>query len=114
MLKILDREGHLPSTYPYPLQVWRFGEGLTLIAMAGEVVVDYALRLKKELEPGPLWVAGYCNDVFAYIPSRRVLEEGGYEGGGAMIYYLQPGPFAPSIEETIVRKTHELVDRTRP
>ena len=43
------------------------------------------------------------NDVFAYIPSRRVLEEGGYEGGGAMVHYLQPGPSAPSIEETIIR-----------
>jgi len=113
MLKIFDRDGRLPSAYPYPLQVWQFGQDLTLIAMAGEVVVDYALRLKKELGSEKLWVAGYSNDVFAYIPSRRVLEEGGYEGGGAMIYYVQPGPFAPTVEETIVRKAHELVERVR-
>jgi len=113
MLKILDRDGRLPTEYPYPLQVWQFGRDLTLIAMAGEVVVDYALRLKKELGEDKVWVAGYSNDVFAYIPSRRVLEEGGYEGGGAMIYYVQPGPFAPSVEETIVKKAHELVKRVR-
>jgi neutral ceramidase len=113
MLRILDRDGHLPTTYPYPLEVWQFGRDLTLIALAGEVVVDYDLRLKKELGAGKLWVAGYCNDVFAYIPSLRVLQEGGYEGGGAMIYYGQPGPFAPSIEETIISKVHGLLQRVR-
>jgi hypothetical protein len=58
-------------------------------------------------------VAAYCNDVFAYIPSLRVLEEGGYEGGGAMVYYGQPGPFAPTIEETIIGKVHDLIRRVR-
>jgi hypothetical protein len=109
MLQILDRDGHLPTEHPYPLQVWQFGSDLTLIALAGEVVVDYDLRLKKELGADRLWVAGYCNDVFAYIPSLRILQEGGYEGGGAMVYYGQPGPFAPTVEETIIGKVHELV-----
>jgi len=113
MLNILDRDGQLAATYPYPLQVWQFGRDLTLIAMAGEVVSDYALRLKRELGAEKLWVAGYCNDVFAYIPSLQVLQEGGYEASGAMIYYGQPGPFSPAIEETIIRKVHELVKRAR-
>ncbi len=81
--------------------------------MGGEVVVDYALRLKKEFGPEKLWVAGYCNDLFAYIPSLRVLQEGGYEGGDAMIVYVQPGPFAPSVEDTIIRKIHEVVGQVR-
>ena len=77
MLQILDRDGHLPGSYPFPLQVWQFGSDLTLVAMAGECVVDYTLRLKDELGGQGLWVAGYSNDVFAYIPSLRVLREGG-------------------------------------
>ena len=111
LLKQLQAEGRLPDEYPYPLQVWQFGQDLTLVAMAGEVVVDYALRLKKEFGADKLWVAGYCNDVFAYIPSLRVLQEGGYEGGDAMTYYGQPGPFAPKVEETIIGKVHDLVAR---
>jgi hypothetical protein len=113
MLKILDRDGHLPTEYPYPLEIWQFGQDLTLIALAGEVVVDYDLRLKKELGAEKLWVAAYCNDVFAYIPSLRVLREGGYEGGGAMVYYGQPGPFAPTIEETIIGKVRDMIGRVR-
>ena len=82
--------------------------------MAGEPVVDYVWRLKKELGREQLWAAGYCNEAnLAYIPSLRVLQEGGYEGGGAMVETRLPGPFAPSVEETIVRKVHELVARVR-
>ncbi len=113
MLEILDEKGAIPTNYPYFLQVWQFGPDFTLVALAGEVVVDYALRLKKELGPGTIWVAGYSNDVSAYIPSRRILEEGGYEGGGAMLYYVQPGPFTISVEATIINKVRQMVKRLR-
>ena len=113
MLKILDREGRLPVEYPYPLQVWQFGSDLTFIAMAGEVVVDYDLRLKRELGVENLWVAGYSNDVFAYIPSLRVLREGGYEAEGAMICYGKPSRFAPSVEAAIMQKIREMVRTVR-
>src|SRR5262249_14760763 len=76
-----ERDGRLPATYPYPVQSWRLG-GLTWVALGGEVVVDYSLRLKRELGAGT-WIAAYCNDVMNYIPSARVLAEGGYEGGDA-------------------------------
>jgi hypothetical protein len=112
MLALLDADGRIPAEYPYPVQVWRFGKNVTLIPMAGEVVVDYTLRFKRELGAEKTWVVGYSNDVFAYVPSTRVLKEGGYEGAGAMIYYGLPGPFAESVEETIVRKVHELVRKT--
>jgi hypothetical protein len=113
MLQILRRDGHLPATYPYPLAVWQFGPELTLIALGGEVVVDYDLRIKKELGADKSWVAAYCNDVFAYVPSVRVLHEGGYEAADSMVYYGQPGPFAPAVEETIIGETRELVQRVR-
>ena len=109
MLSILDREGKLPDRYPYPVQAWRFGKDLNLIALGGEVVVDYSLRLKAQYGWDNTWVAGYCNDVFAYIPSRRVLNEGGYEGGGAMIPYGQPGPFGSAVEELIVEQVNDLM-----
>jgi neutral ceramidase len=113
MLRTLDRDGRLPAHYPYPLQVWQFGKDLTLVSMAGEVVSQYALRLNKDLGGEKLWVAAYSNDVFAYIPSRQIIEEGGYEGATSMEFYLQPAPWQPSIEETVIGKVHELVGRVR-
>jgi hypothetical protein len=71
-------------------RVWRFGKDL---------------RLKKTFGPDRLWVSGYSNDVMGYIPSLRVLKEGGYEGGGAMIYYVMPGPWSDSVEDTILHAT---------
>jgi hypothetical protein len=113
MLNILGNKGRLPADYPYPIQVWRFGNDLTWIALGGEVVVDYDLRLKSLFGKDRLWVSGYSNDVFAYIPSLRVLKEGGYEGGGAMIYYVQPAPWAASVESTIISATERMVRSVR-
>jgi len=109
LLSQLDRDGKLPATYSYPVQSWRLGDGLQLVLLGGEAVVDYSLRLKRELGPST-WVAAYSNDVMAYIPSRRVLTEGGYEGGGAMVYYGLQAPWAPEVEESIVGTVHRLTD----
>ncbi len=92
----------LSPTYPYAVQAWRLGDDIQFITLGGEVVVDFALRLKKELRGPRTWVAGYSNDVMAYIASRRVLTEGGYEGGGAMVYYGLPAAWAPESEDLIV------------
>lgn len=108
LLAQLDRDGKLPKSYPYPVQVWRLGD-VTFVILGGEVVVDYALRLRDEIE-GPVWVAGYSNDVMAYIPSKRVLKEGGYEGGGAMVYYGLPTVWSERVEEQVVEEVKKLVD----
>ena len=113
LLPEVEKLGQLKSTYAYPVQVVQLGKDLTLVTLAGEVVVDYSLRLKKEIDGNPVWVAGYSNDVFGYVPSVRVLKEGGYEGGGAMRYSSLPGPFAPSVEDRIIMKVVELVGRAR-
>jgi hypothetical protein len=113
LLRTLGRNGHLDAFYPDPIQIWSFGSDLTLIAMGGEVVVDYALELKRKYGAEKLWVAGYSNDVFGYVPSLRVLHEGGYEGGGAMMYYGRTGPFHDSVEATIYSKIEELMKQVR-
>lgn len=104
----------LRTHYPYPVAVWKLGTDISWVILGGEVVVDYALRLKSDLAYRPrdckeIWVAGYANDVMAYIPSRRVLIEGGYEGGGSMVYYGLPAIWTPEIEETIVAEVYRQV-----
>ena len=113
LLNELEQTGRIRKTYPYLLQVIQFSNDLTMIALSGEVVVDYSLRLKKELAGPKVWVAGYSNDVFGYLPTLRVLKEGGYEGGGAMLYTPFPGPFAPSVEKRVIKKVHSMVKKVR-
>jgi hypothetical protein len=109
LLGRLDEGEELPRTYPYPVQVWRIGD-LTWIFLGGEVVVDYALRIKRNLGPDT-FVSAYCNDVMAYIPSLRVLKEGGYEGATAMVYYGQPAPWAENVEEKVIAEVNRLVEQ---
>ncbi|MFM7151138.1 MAG: neutral/alkaline non-lysosomal ceramidase N-terminal domain-containing protein [Gemmataceae bacterium] len=110
----LDKKGKIASSYTrYPVQVWRLGDQVLWVALGGEVVVDYALALKKMLarDKQTVWVAGYANDVMAYIASARVLKEGGYEGESAMIYYGLPTKWSSVVESLILTKADELARR---
>lgn len=102
MLATLARDGSIRDTVLYPVQAWNFGGGMMLLALAGELVADYSLRFKASYGHDKLWVAGYSNDVFGYIPSLRVLREGGYEGGGAFQFSAFPGPLKEDVEDRIV------------
>jgi hypothetical protein len=113
LLAIIASRGQLEAEYPYPVEVWRMDD-LTWIFLGGEVVVDYALRIKRNLGSSQTWVSAYCNDVMAYIPSKRVLKEGGYEGATAMIYYGQPTVWSDRVEETIIEIVGKLADATTP
>jgi hypothetical protein len=91
------------------VQTWCFGDDLAMVFLGGEVVVDYALRLKWEIDARRLWVTAYSNDVPCYIPSRRVLDEGGYEADSSMTFYGRPARFAPEVEDRIIRTVHDLL-----
>jgi hypothetical protein len=110
LLRQLDSGQGIPSSYPCPVQVVTFGTDLTLIAIGGETTVEYSLRLKRELagRPGGLWVAGYSNDGFGYLGSRKVNLEGGYEGYSANIG-RHPGPWAPTTEDRVIARAYELL-----
>jgi hypothetical protein len=112
MLKTYD-DRLLVHRTPYPVQAIRFDRDLTLLALGGEVVVDYDVRAKREFSGTNLVVAGYSNDVMCYIPSQRVLKEGGYEAVDSMIYYGQPGPFAPDVEERVFAAIHRVMKRVQ-
>lgn len=108
----LDRAEELPTELPYLVQEWNFGDEMAMVFLCGEVVVDYSLRLKTDFDKSRLWVNGYSNEVPCYIPSRRILKEGGYEAGGAMIYYDLPAWLADSTEGRIVDAVHAIVPKT--
>ncbi len=107
----IDRKEPLRTQIDYAVQTWTFGDSLAMIFLPGEVVVDYSLRLKRELDGLRLWINAYANDAPCYIPSERVLKEGGYEGGGAMVYYDVPVPLRAGLEQKIIDAVHTQLDR---
>lgn len=111
VLKSLDA-GRDVWSVAVPVQVIRLGDNLALTALGGEVVVDYALRLKRDFPRLDLIVAGYTNDVPCYIPTRCILREGGYEAVDSMIYYQIAGPFAETVEETLLAACRRLIEKT--
>jgi len=108
MVAKLDRGEELASAYVCPVALWQFGSDLTLVALSGEVVVDYVPLVEQAIGPLRLWIAAYCNDVFGYFPSARVLKEGGYECRGL---YTTEGFFAPAAQDLLVAKVRELAQR---
>jgi len=97
----------------YPVQVWRLGTNQLWIALGGEVCVDYALRFKREFGPST-WVTGYANDVMAYIPSRRLWEEGDYQAGAFDVYGLPASRWCPDVEDRIATAVERLVKQVGP
>ncbi|HVA47344.1 MAG TPA: neutral/alkaline non-lysosomal ceramidase N-terminal domain-containing protein [Pirellulales bacterium] len=109
LLAMLNKGETPPSEYTCPFTVWQFGDDLTLVALPGEVVIDYLLMLEKALGPNQLWVIAYSNDVFGYLPSARVLEEGGYETRG--ITAGGSGYFAPAAQDVVVSYVRQLAQQ---
>lgn len=104
--------GSPPDRVKYPVQVWQFGADLTFIALTGETVVDYSLKFKAAHGWNNTWVCGYNNDLTSYVPSLRVLKEGGYEGVTGMFEYGHRAPYTETVEDQITKKVEELVKAT--
>ncbi len=109
-LDALNAGKPLARSLPYFVHAITLGKGFSLVGLSGETCVEYALRLKRELGQD-LWVGGYCNLVNAYIPSARMIPEGGYEVERSLSAFGLPMPFEPSIEDIIVAKAHELLSK---
>lgn len=107
----LDRGEALKTKISYPIQTWSFGDSLAMVFLPGEVVVDYAHRLREELDRDRVWITAYANDTPCYIPSERVLAEGGYEGAAAMTYYDWPAKLRTGVEQLIVDEVHRQIPK---
>jgi hypothetical protein len=105
----LERGERIETSVRYPVQTWTFGNDLAMTFLGGEVVADYGLRLKRELDASRLWVNAYSNDVAFYVPSKRMIPEGGYEVVGSMVYYGHPAALAEDTEDLIVRTVLDLL-----
>jgi neutral ceramidase len=114
MLEVLDAGERLPTRYTAPVAVWRFGKDLTLAALPGEPVAEYATLLRQALGPDGLWISGYNNDCFGYLPSAKVVAEGGHEAIGVTLWAWSRdlnsmvGFFEPRVQDVVVDAVRRL------
>jgi len=114
LLARLER-GEKPIAERYPITVWGLGDELAMVFLSNEVVVDYALRLKRELAGNRLWVSAYSNDVSYYVASDRLIREGGYEVNNSLstlVSYGRPETVQPTVETRIIQQVRDLLPPT--
>ncbi|MEO9004216.1 MAG: neutral/alkaline non-lysosomal ceramidase N-terminal domain-containing protein [Ginsengibacter sp.] len=109
LIQEMDKGESLRTSYPYPVQVWKIGEQPIAI-LGGETVIDYSIELKRIFGPH-LFVLGYSNDVMSYIPSARIVQEGGYEGASSQMVYGLPATWKPDIETKIIEEVLKLASQ---
>jgi hypothetical protein len=112
LLQLIERGEEPPASRSYQLATWVFDDDLAMVFLSDEVVVDYALRLRRELDGSRLWISAYCNDVSTYIVSKRLLNEGGYEvrnSLSARVSYGRPERVTPAMEDRIVDQVRSLL-----
>ncbi len=109
LIKDMQARGEkIPLTIPCPVQVVDFGKELRLVAISGDVVVDYSVALKAAYPDRFVWAAGYSNGyIWGYLPTLNILKEGGYESSERFPF----GPFTDDVEERIMSGTRKLVGR---
>jgi hypothetical protein len=108
-LEKLDRGERLLAAIDYPIQTFSFGDSLSIVFLAGEVCVDYSLRLKQEVDRNRIWLNAYSNDFCCYIPSERLVGEGGYGGGSEIPYFALPSTLKRGLEQRIVDEVKRQV-----
>lgn len=111
-LERLDRGEKIPTELGYLVQAWNFGDQLAMISLPGEVVIDFALRIKNEFDRNRVWVNGYANYVPCYIPSERILREGGYEAESSLWYYDRPTRLSLKTESLIMDAVHQIIPKS--
>lgn len=99
------KHGEPLMTYPYPVQVWQLGDQ-TILSLGGELVIDYAIEFKR-IFGQDIFVLEYSNDVMSYVPSARIISEGGYEGSRSPSFTTA---WHPNIHNKILRQTKILVE----
>jgi hypothetical protein len=111
ILNARQREENIPRYYRAPLALWQFGDDLTLVAISGEVVSDYVPLITEATKADRLWIAGYSNQVFGYLPSAQVVREGGYETLGLVSAHI--GWFSADAQNVLVDKIRQMYHRVR-
>jgi len=91
MLERLARGDDLPAVVPVTMHGIGIGAGVRLIGVEGEAVADHGYLLEGAFGGGTTFPMGYTDGCQMYIPSDKMLAEGGYEVDSFSEYHFPAG-----------------------
>jgi neutral ceramidase len=89
------------ESFRYDVQIWKLGDKLTVFGMEGEICSPWGPMLRSMVPTEQAMVIGYANSTGSYIPDKRIVREGGYEGLTSQHAYFLPAPFTENIDTEI-------------
>lgn len=108
--KMLSKYDSLKAELPFTIQRISLNNDFSIVAMSGEVCVEYGLYAKKMSTGKTPVVSAYCNGAPGYIPTAVMLEQGGYEPEGSVIYYSMPSRFKSDVEKIVLKSIDEIME----
>ena len=100
MIARLDRGEVLPTAVPITMHGVRLAGGVRIVGLEGEAVADLGGLIAGEFGDGAALPLGYTDGCQLYLPSDRMLPEGGYEVESFYEYH-QPAQLAPGIDDRL-------------
>jgi hypothetical protein len=105
---LLQEPERIRSSIPFEMTWLKLAEGLSLLAMNAEIVVEYGLFVKRQFA-GAVLPVPYSNGMIGYVPTARQVAEGGYESQESFFYFGLPAPFDAAVETKICEAILNLV-----
>jgi hypothetical protein len=105
-VKIVNLQMRPAPTAPLEVQVFRIADDLAIVGLPGEVFVDLGLAIKRGSPFAKTLVVELCNDVPAYIPTKKAFAEGSYETVNSLV--------APGGGELLVEAALRLLKELKP
>ena len=105
---VINNYDQLPAECMLHGGVWQITEELLLIYLGGEICYPTKQMLQKAFPDKKIFFLGYT-DSTAYVPSDKIISEGGYEHEGSIVEYRLKGTFAPGIDKLVVDAIKEAM-----
>jgi hypothetical protein len=109
-LGLLDKGYTLPNSVIIKAHGLQLGKGLRIFALEGEPVAEFGSLVEKFYGSGTTFPIGYTDGEALYLPTSKMLPEGGYE---VVSYweYGYPAPLAKGMEDAVLKALAQLRDR---
>ena len=107
MIELIDRGFGLPTAVPITAHGVRLGKNLRLVGIEGEIVAELGHLIANFYGNGITFPMGYTDGAQLYLPTSKMLDEGGYEAESYYEYRF-PAPLAKGMEGILTQSLQEL------